>query len=68
MPVITVQMGNPHLNKSEELIKELTATAARVLGAPNESFTIFIEGYELGHIGSGGITLGEKLALKGHHS
>ena len=53
MPVITVKMGTPHIDKSQELIEKLTTTAADVLEAPESAFTIFIEGYDLDRVGAG---------------
>lgn len=62
MPVITVELSRKPTEVKAELIKELSETAARVTGIPQDKFIVLINEYETENIGVGGKPLSEILA------
>lgn len=60
MPVITLDVAPLGEDKKVKLVKELTETAAKHIGLPEEAFYVFIREYPLDDIGVGGQLLSKK--------
>ena len=64
MPGITLNAGRLPKEKRVELIRELSATASRVMGIPVGFFTVYIQEFDDDCIGVGGETLAEVRAKR----
>ncbi|WP_265457018.1 4-oxalocrotonate tautomerase DmpI [Enterococcus sp. HY326] len=60
MPVITFEAGKLTKEQKQVLAKEFTATAARVLHAPEEAFYVFLKENDGDNVGVGGILLSDR--------
>lgn len=60
MPVITLE--TTHLNKEQkqQLTKQLTASAARIMNLPQEMFYVYLKEHSLDNVGVGGNLLSDK--------
>ncbi len=60
MPVITLEMSKMTKDKKTELARELTQTASKITGIPEQGFYVFINEHESENVGVGGILLSER--------
>ena len=60
MPVITLE--TTHLNKEQkqQLTKQLTESAARIMNLPQEMFYVYLKEHSLDNVGVGGKLLSDK--------
>lgn len=59
MPVITFESAKLNKEQKRQLVKEFTATAAKVTGLPAEGFYVFLKENEIENIGVGGQLLSD---------
>lgn len=60
MPVITLEAGKIKKDQKEQLVKELTSTAAKVLNIPEQAFIVLLKENDMDNIGAGGRLLSER--------
>ena len=60
MPVITLEAGSLTKEQKEQLAKELTASASKIMGIPEQAFVAIIRENNPDNIGVGGILLSER--------
>ena len=60
MPVITIEAGELTKEKKKEVAKEMTKTAAKVMGLPEEAFIVLMKENSFDNIASGGVLLSER--------
>ncbi|MBQ7221068.1 MAG: tautomerase family protein [Synergistaceae bacterium] len=60
MPVITVEAGQLTKEQKAELARELTASASRIMGVPEQAFIALIKENSPDNIGIGGVLLSER--------
>ncbi|MBV7391727.1 MULTISPECIES: 4-oxalocrotonate tautomerase DmpI [Enterococcus] len=60
MPVITFEAGKLTKEQKQILAKEFTTTAARVLGAPEAAFYVFLKENNADNVGVGGKLLSDR--------
>jgi 4-oxalocrotonate tautomerase len=61
MPVITLDSAKLTKEQKGELIKELTATASKIMNIPEQSYYVFLKENEMDNIGAGGKLLADFL-------
>ncbi|SFM10369.1 4-oxalocrotonate tautomerase [Paenibacillus sp. 1_12] len=64
MPVITLNSAKLSKEQKGELIKELTAVAAKIMNIPEQSYYVFLKENETDNVGVGGQLLAEYLKDK----
>ena len=60
MPVITVEAGKLSKEQKAELARELTGTASRIMGVPEQAFIAVIRENSPDNIGVGGVLLSDR--------
>lgn len=60
MPVITLEAAKLNKEQKQQLAKEFTASAARIMNMPEEAFYVFLKENELENVGVGGKLLSDK--------
>lgn len=60
MPVITLEAAKLNKEQKQELAKEFTASASRIMNMPEEAFYVFLKENELENVGVGGKLLSDK--------
>jgi len=60
MPVITLEGSKLSKEQKSELVKELTASAAKIMNVPEQAFIVLIKENEKENIGVGGQLLSER--------
>lgn len=61
MPLITMEAGKLNKEQKEQLIKEFTDSAAKILELPKDAFTVYLKENEYDNIGVGGRLLADVL-------
>lgn len=61
MPVITLESAQLNQKQKELLIKELTATASKIMNIPEQSYYVFLNTHDMDNIGAGGKLLADFL-------
>ncbi|SFM10350.1 4-oxalocrotonate tautomerase [Paenibacillus sp. 1_12] len=64
MPVITLNSAKLSKGQKGELIKELTAAAAKIMNIQEQSYYVFLKEHEMDNLGVGGQFLAEYLKDK----
>lgn len=60
MPVITLEGEKLSKEQKSQLVKELTASAAKIMNAPEQAFVVLLKENEEDNIGVGGQPLSQK--------
>ena len=60
MPVITIEAGMLTKEQKAQLARELTASASRIMGVPEQAFIAVIRENSPENIGVGGVLLSER--------
>ena len=60
MPVITLEAAQLSKEQKQQLAKELTASAARIMKMPEEAFYVFLKENALENVSVGGKLLSDK--------
>lgn len=60
MPVITLEGEKLSKEQKSQLVKELTASAAKIMNAPEQAFVVLLKENEKDNIGIGGQLLSQK--------
>lgn len=60
MPVITLEGVKLSKEQKSQLVKELTASAAKIMKAPEQAFIVLLKENEKENIGVGGQLLSDK--------
>ncbi len=60
MPVITLEAAQLSKEQKQQLAKELTASAARIMKMPEEAFYVFLKENALDNVSVGGKLLSDK--------
>ena len=60
MPVITLEGSKLNKEQKSQLVKELTASAAKIMNAPEQAFVVLLKENEKENIGVGGQLISEK--------
>ena len=60
MPVITIEAGTLTKEQKAQLARELTASASRIMGVPEQAFIAVIRENSPENIGVGGVLLSER--------
>ena len=60
MPVITLEAARLTKEQKQQLAKEFTASAARIMKMPEEAFYVFLKENSLDNVGVGGTLLSDK--------
>lgn len=60
MPVITVEGSKLSKEQKSNLVKELTASAARIMNVPEQAFVVLVKENDRENIGVGGQLLADK--------
>ncbi|KZL91783.1 4-oxalocrotonate tautomerase DmpI [Clostridium magnum] len=60
MPVITLEGSKLSKEQKSQLVKELTAAAAKIMNAPEQAFVVLLKENEKENIGVGGKLISEK--------
>lgn len=60
MPVITLEGSKLSKEQKSELVKELTASAAKIMNVPEQAFVVLLKENEKENIGVGGQLISEK--------
>lgn len=60
MPVITLEAAQLSKEQKQQLAKELTASAARIMKMPEEAFYVFLKENTLDNVSVGGRLLSDK--------
>lgn len=60
MPVITLEGARLSKEQKSQLVKELTASAAKIMNAPEQAFVVLLKENEKENIGLGGQLLSDK--------
>ena len=66
LPFITFEGNAMTKEKKAELMKELTLTASRVTGKPEDAFIVIFKELDAENVAFGGQMLSEKLKQAGH--
>ena len=62
MPVITLEAASLNGDQKTALIRELTASASRIMGLPPEAFFVFLKENGVENVGVGGVPLTDRQA------
>lgn len=65
MPILTLETGFLNKDQKEELIRELTETAARITGITEKSFIVLLKELDDDNVGVGGQVLTEVKKSRG---
>ncbi|AGK95768.1 4-oxalocrotonate tautomerase DmpI [Clostridium pasteurianum] len=60
MPVITLEGAKLSKEQKSQLVKQLTASAAKIMNAPEQAFVVLLKENEKDNIGVGGQLLSKK--------
>lgn len=60
MPVITLEAAKLTKEQKQQLTKEFTESAARIMGSPESVFYVFIKENDLDNVGVGGQLLSDR--------
>lgn len=60
MPVITLKAAQLSKEQKQQLAKEFTASAAKIMKMPEEAFYVFLKEISLDNVGVGGKLLSDK--------
>lgn len=60
MPVITLEGSKLSKEQKSQLVKELTASAAKIMNAPEQAFIVLLKENEKENIGVGGQLISER--------
>lgn len=60
MPVITLESRALTKEQKAQLIKEFTATAARIMNRSEDAFIVYLKENDSDNVGVGGVMLSEK--------
>lgn len=60
MPVITLEGSKLNKEQKSQLVKELTASAAKIMNAPEQAFVVLLKENEKENIGVGGQLISER--------
>ena len=60
MPVITLEAAQLSKEQKQQLAKEFTASAARIMKMPEEAFYVFLKENTLDNVSVGGRVLSDK--------
>lgn len=60
MPVITLEAASLSKEQKQQLAKEFTESAARILNMPEEAFYVFLKENSLENVGVGGKLLSDQ--------
>jgi 4-oxalocrotonate tautomerase len=60
MPVITLEAVKMNKEQKNQLVKEFTATASKVMNVPEQAFIVLIKENELDNVGFGGELLSDR--------
>lgn len=60
MPVITLEGAKLSKEQKSQLVKDLTASAAKIMNAPEQAFVVLLKENEEDNIGVGGQPLSQK--------
>ena len=60
MPVITLEGSKLSEEQKSQLVKELTASAAKIMNAPEQAFVVLLKENEKDNIGVGGQLISKK--------
>lgn len=60
MPVITLEAAQLSKEQKQQLAKEFTASAARIMKMPEEAFYVFLKENSLDNVGVGGKLLSDQ--------
>lgn len=64
MPVITIEAANLTKEQKRSLVKDLTASASRIMNIPEQSFFVFVKENDEDSIGVGGHLLSDRVKNK----
>lgn len=60
MPVITMEAATLTKDQKQQLVQELTESAARITGVPKEAFIVLVKENPMDNIGVGGKLLSDR--------
>jgi len=60
MPVITLEAGELRKEQKQQLVKEFTDIASKILNVPEQAFIVFLKENDFDNIGFGGQLLSER--------
>lgn len=60
MPVITLEAAKLSKDQKQQLAREFTASAAKIMNMPEEAFCVFLKENSLDNVGVGGRLLSDK--------
>lgn len=60
MPVITFEAGKLNKEQKSKLVKEVTATASKIMNVPEQAFIVLLKENDQDNIGFGGQLLSER--------
>lgn len=60
MPVITLEAASLSREQKQQLAKEFTASAAKIMKLPEDAFYVFLKENSLDNVGVGGKLLSDK--------
>ena len=60
MPVITVEVGSLTKEQKEKLARELTGSASKITGIPEQGFIVIMKENSYDNIAAGGVLLSER--------
>ena len=60
MPVITLEAAKLNKGQKQQLAKEFTESAARIMNMPEDAFYVFLKEISLDNVGVGGKLLSDK--------
>lgn len=60
MPVITLEAAKLNKEQKQQLAKEFTESAARIMNMPEDAFYVFLKENSLDNVGVGGKLLSDK--------
>lgn len=60
MPVITLEAGELSKEQKQQLVKEFTDTASKIMNVPEQAFIVFLKENDFDNIGFGGQLLSER--------
>ncbi|GKS14532.1 hypothetical protein YDYSY3_55320 [Paenibacillus chitinolyticus] len=60
MPVITLEGAKLSKEQKGQLVKELTASAARIMNTPEQAFIVILKENEKDNVGLGGQLISER--------
>lgn len=60
MPVITLEAGKLKKEQKNQLVKDLTATASKIMNVPEQAIIVLLKENELDNIGFGGKLISDR--------